>query len=185
MQRLNDRRAVEFEAEGSADAGFTLIELMVVLLIMAILLAIAIPTFLGVTKSANERAGQANLNTALTNAVSTYENQGQSWAAVTSTALASAEPSLTFQAAGAAVTTVGQISVDVGANGIVLASLGKSGGNCYGVADYDSAPGAPAQTGSGITGPGTYYATLTTGACDATAMEGAAWTSQQSTGWTA
>ena len=29
------------------DAGFTLIELMVVLLILAILLAIAIPTFLG------------------------------------------------------------------------------------------------------------------------------------------
>jgi type IV pilus assembly protein PilA len=183
MQRLNERRSAEFEAEGSADAGFTLIELMVVLLIMAILLAIAIPTFLGVTKSANERAGQANLNTALTNAVSTYENQGQSWAAVTSTALAAAEPSLTFQTAGSAVTTVGQISIDVGANGIVLASLGKSGGNCYAVADYDSAPGAPAV--ASITGPGTYYATATSGACDATAMEAATFKTQQSTGWTA
>ncbi len=37
---------------GDAEGGFTLIELMVVLLIIAILLAIAIPTFLGVTSSA-------------------------------------------------------------------------------------------------------------------------------------
>ena len=53
------------QGESGEDAGFTLIELMVVLLILAILLAIAIPTFLGVTKSANDRAAQSNLNTAL------------------------------------------------------------------------------------------------------------------------
>ena len=47
-------------------SGFTLIELMVVLLIIAILLAIAIPTFLGVTSSANDRATQSNLTNALT-----------------------------------------------------------------------------------------------------------------------
>ena len=38
------------------DSGFTLIELMVVLLILAILLAIAIPTFLSVTGGANDRS---------------------------------------------------------------------------------------------------------------------------------
>ena len=57
----------------SADAGFTLIELMVVLLILAILLAIAIPTFLGVTKSANDRAAQSNLNTAFVNAKAAFQ----------------------------------------------------------------------------------------------------------------
>src|ERR1035441_5289714 len=77
MQRLDQRRAAEFEAEGSAEAGFTLIELMVVLLILAILLAIAIPTFLGVTGSANDRSAQSNLNTALNNAKSIYQQSGQ------------------------------------------------------------------------------------------------------------
>ena len=66
MQRLNDRR--DGAADLGEDAGFTLIELMVVLLILAILLAIAIPTFLGVTGGANDRAAQSNLNTALTTA---------------------------------------------------------------------------------------------------------------------
>ena len=41
--------------------GFSLIELMVVLLIMGILISIAIPTFLGAKGSANDRAAQANI----------------------------------------------------------------------------------------------------------------------------
>src|SRR5580700_4228974 len=56
------------------EAGFTLIELMVVLLIIAILLAIAIPTFLGVANSAGDRAAQSNLTNALTEAKALYQN---------------------------------------------------------------------------------------------------------------
>src|SRR5213593_4258357 len=48
------------------DEGFTLIELMVVVLIIAILIAIAIPTFLGARKRAQDRAAQSNLRNALT-----------------------------------------------------------------------------------------------------------------------
>jgi type IV pilus assembly protein PilA len=48
------------------DEGFTLIELMVVVLIIAILLAIAIPTFLGARNTANARAAQSNLRNATT-----------------------------------------------------------------------------------------------------------------------
>jgi type IV pilus assembly protein PilA len=49
------------------DEGFTLIELMVVVLIIAILLAVAIPTFLGARERANARAAQSNLRNVLTN----------------------------------------------------------------------------------------------------------------------
>lgn len=47
-----------------AEAGFTLIELMVVVLIIAILIAIAIPTFLGARTRAQDRAAQQTLTNA-------------------------------------------------------------------------------------------------------------------------
>src|SRR5438105_13159048 len=48
------------------DQGFTLIELMVVVLIIAILIAIAIPTFLGARQRAQARAAQSNVRNAFT-----------------------------------------------------------------------------------------------------------------------
>src|SRR5580704_486613 len=72
-RRLAQARATKIEGEEAAEAGFTLIELMVVLLIIAILLAIAIPTFLGVTNTAGDRAAQSNLTNALTEAKALYQ----------------------------------------------------------------------------------------------------------------
>lgn len=159
------------------DAGFTLIELMVVLLIMAILLAIAIPTFLGVTKSANDRAAQANLNTALVNAKSTYEQNGQtyaigtvasSYAANVVSTLAAAEPSLTFVAG--APTTQGQVSVAVSLDGsaIILASQAKATNNCFFIVDNTASGGeAISSTNTGFGNFGQWQSV--TGAATATA----------------
>ena len=59
------------------EQGFTLIELMIVVLIIAILLAIAIPTFLGARERANDRAVQSNLRNAHTNETVFYSNNQQ------------------------------------------------------------------------------------------------------------
>jgi type IV pilus assembly protein PilA len=47
------------------DEGFTLIELMVVVMIIAVLIAIAIPSFLGFRKSAQDRSAQSELRSVL------------------------------------------------------------------------------------------------------------------------
>jgi type IV pilus assembly protein PilA len=138
MRRLNDRR--DAKGDAGADAGFTLIELMVVLLILAILLAIAIPTFLGVTKSANDRAAQSNLNTAFVNAKASFQQNSQSYGATLVASLISAEPSLSFIAAGTQLTTgtaQSTVSVQVSGDGnaVAMAVLSKSTGNCWYLVD--------------------------------------------------
>src|ERR1700728_3798043 len=93
LREAYDKKKGRAELEG-AEAGFTLIELMVVLLIMAILLAIAIPTFLGVKNAAYDRSSQSNLTNALTSAKAGYANGGPYGVtpALEAAALSSAEP---------------------------------------------------------------------------------------------
>ena len=62
--------------ELSDDQGFTLIELMVVLLIIGILLTIAIPTYLGIINNAKNRAAESNIRTAITSELAYYYKNG-------------------------------------------------------------------------------------------------------------
>ncbi len=131
IQRLNDRR--QDVGEDGEDAGFTLIELMVVLLILAILLAIAIPTFLGVTKSANDRAAQSNLNSALTNVKSYFQQNSQSYttAATLVGSMATEEPSLTWTTGNSTVRAPISVFVAADGKGVILAAQSKNNQNCW------------------------------------------------------
>ncbi|MGD9701846.1 MAG: type II secretion system protein [Acidimicrobiia bacterium] len=82
----------------STEDGFTLIELMVVVLIIAILLAIAIPTFLGAQNKAKDRSAQSSLRNALTAAKTIYADTAD-YTTADVAALGAVEPSLTFAAA--------------------------------------------------------------------------------------
>jgi type IV pilus assembly protein PilA len=66
LQHLKDRRHDE--------TGFTLIELMVVVLIMGILMAIAIPTFLSTQGSANDSSAKSNATNAFTGEKAYFED---------------------------------------------------------------------------------------------------------------
>src|SRR5262245_62752747 len=86
------------------DEGFTLIELMVVVLIIAILIAIAIPTFLGARQRAQDRAAESSLRNALTAAKTIFTDQ-EDYTQATVAALGAVEPSLQFKAGNVASTT--------------------------------------------------------------------------------
>ena len=111
------------EVEEGAEGGFTLIELMVVLLIMAILLAIAIPTFLGVKGSAQNRAAQSDLTNAITSAKAVYTNAGNYGGSSSLAAgMNKAEPELSFGVAAVSYSTATPhaISVETSTDGLIV-----------------------------------------------------------------
>jgi type IV pilus assembly protein PilA len=163
LQRLQRR------LQGEREGGFTLIELMVVVLIIAILIAIAIPTFLGARTRAQNRAAQSNLRNALT-AEKTHYTDAQVYTA-TASDLTAIEPTLSYQANGSMTGgTANQVFVHVpaGGNSVILGARSASG-TCYYVRDV-------ATTTTSETA-GTYYANDTTCAAPgSTTVTGTRWT---------
>ena len=144
------------------DEGFTLVELMVVVLIIAILIAIAIPTFLGARERAQDRAAQSDLRNALTAAKVFYTDTEDYLAAAAD--LEAIEPSLTWDViANADTDTVGFLVEDVVAldddNNIFTAAKQSASGTWFCISDTSIGAGS-----------GTYYASgATLAAVDAAA----------------
>ncbi len=151
-------------------------------------MAIAIPTFLGVTKSANDRAAQSNLNTALVNAKAAFQQNSQSYAGATSlvSTLSSAEPALSFTTGASTAQSQISVATATDGHGLILAVQAKSTNNCWYILDITAAsPGESTTanapwTGSTFTttpsgtgypfGPGTWYGEVkNAAACNAAA----------------
>lgn len=79
------------------DGGFTLVELMTVVLVISVLMAVAIPSFFGARARAQDRTTQANMTTAV-KAEASFSASGNGF--TTSVAVLSAEePSLDWSGA--------------------------------------------------------------------------------------
>jgi type IV pilus assembly protein PilA len=132
--------------------GFTMVELAVVVLVIGILIAIAIPTFLGSRNRAYNRAAQADLRTALVGAKAIYSTVGSYQCATAANGVAapcvgvgmpSVERALNYQTT-ASTTALPNVSINVPTAILWGAARMSKSGTCYGIRDVPT--GAPPAT---------------------------------------
>jgi type IV pilus assembly protein PilA len=156
------------------ERGFTMIELMVVVLIIGILIAIVIPTFLGARNRSYNRAAQSDLRAALIGAKAIYSSSGSYVCARATNGAAapcvgigmpSVERALTYQTT-ASTTAARNVSIMTTPTAVLWAAARMSkSGTCFGIRDVPT--GAPPTTVGTWYGQG-YAAASCTGTFAAT-----------------
>jgi type IV pilus assembly protein PilA len=130
------------------DEGFTLIELMVVVMIIAVLIAIAIPSFLGFRKSAQDRSAQSDLRNVLVAEKAIWLDTGDYTEAEAD--IQAFEPNARFTGAEAVT-----LSLNADSNDVVCLTATAASGNTWAI--WESSTG------------GTFYGNTDLSTCPATA----------------